>query len=71
MPNDTTRTMNRNIAVKRRLEDHQDDDYVPGTPAERLAMVWPLTREVLSLSKSYDVERRLQRHITRVIRRGR
>jgi len=42
--------------------------FVPGTKAERLSMVWPLTCEVVSLGKKYDVEQRLQRHIVRVIR---
>jgi hypothetical protein len=37
--------------------------------SERIAMVWPLTQEVVSLSKKYDVEQPLQRHITRVINR--
>ena len=35
-------------------------------PANRLAMVWPLTAEVASLSKILDVERRLQIHIPSV-----
>jgi hypothetical protein len=39
------------------------------TPAERIGLVWPLTREVASLSKKHNVEQRLQRHVTRLIRR--
>lgn len=58
------------IAVKR-LGDDRNDDFVPETPEERMAMVWPLTREACSLSKRYDAERRLQRHITRLTRRER
>ena len=42
--------------------------YVEGTMCERIGMVWPLTREVVSLSKKYDAEQRLQRHITRFIK---
>ena len=45
------------------------DSFVPGTPAERIAMVWPLTVEAASLSKRYDVEQRLQRHVTVLSRR--
>ena len=51
-----------------RLSDHENDNYVPGTPAERVALVWELTKELASLSKLYDAKKGLQRHITRVIR---
>jgi hypothetical protein len=44
-------------------------DFVAGSAAYRLGLVWPLTREAFSLSGRYDVERRLQRHVTCVIRR--
>jgi len=55
--------------AKRRMSELRHDDFVPGTPAERLALVWDLTREILSLSRQYDIERRLQRHVTHLIRR--
>ncbi len=51
------------------MSDTRASEVVPGTPAERIGLVWPLTREVASLSKRYDVERRLQRHVTSVGRR--
>jgi len=51
-------------AVKLRLSDARRDDVVPGTPAERIGLVWPLTREVVSLTRRYDAERRLQRDVT-------
>jgi hypothetical protein len=63
--------MDRKIVTKGRLQDRRNDDFVPGTPAERLALVWPLTREIVSLSRKHDAERRLQRHVTRLVRRGR
>ena len=47
------------------------DDYVPGTPQRRLALVWPLTREVAALCKQFHVERRLQRDVAVLGRRGR
>ena len=56
--------MDRSQTKKRRLSNRADDDFVPGTMAERIALVWPLTREVVSLSPDLDVEQRLQRHIT-------
>ena len=61
--------MNRIHTAKHRMTDHLNDDYVPGTPEERILLVWPLTREIASLSVKHDVERRLQRHVTRLDRR--
>jgi len=52
-----------------RISDFQKDDFVPGSMADRIRMVWPLTREVASLSKQHDAEQRLQRHVTRLSRR--
>ena len=61
--------MNRKNTVIYRMADRRNDDFVPGTPAERMSLVWPLTQEIASLSKKHDAERRLQRHITRLVRR--
>ena len=61
--------MNRKQTAIYRMSDHRNDNFVPGTPAERIRLVWFLTREITSLSKKYDAERRLQRHITRLSRR--
>ncbi len=61
--------MDRTHTVLSRMSETRDDDIVPGTPAERISLVWPLTREVASLSKRYDVERRLQRNAAGVSRR--
>ena len=51
------------------MADHRNDDYVPGTPEERIHLVWPLTQKIASLSLKYDVERRLQRHVACLVRR--
>ena len=61
--------MNRRHTVLRRMTERWNDDYVPGTPEERIGLVWSLTREIASLSVKHDVERRLQRHVTRLVRR--
>jgi hypothetical protein len=63
--------MNRQHTATYKMTDHRDDDFVPGTPEERICLVWPLTREIVSLSGKYDVEQRLQRHVTGIIRRKR
>ena len=61
--------MNRTRTSKGPLSNHEEDNFVPGSVADRIGLVWPLTREVASLSPHHDVERRLQRHITRLKRR--
>jgi hypothetical protein len=61
--------MDRTHTVTRRMSDFCRDDLVLGTPAERIALVWPLTREVASLSRHYNVERRLQRNVADLGRR--
>jgi len=60
--------MNKTITVIRQ-SDPRNSGYVPGSMSERIALVWPLTLEAVSLSGKYDTEQRLQRHITRVIRK--
>lgn len=60
--------MDRTRIEVKRLGDDRDDDFVPGTMEERIALVWPLTREACALSGQYDAEQPMQRHITRIIR---
>lgn len=66
---DRLKTMNRQHTVTGKMKDHRNDDFVPGTPEERILLVWLLTREAASMSIKFDVERRLQRHVTSLIRR--
>ena len=62
--------MNRTHTLTLRMEDARtSNEIVSGTPAERIGLVWPLTREVASLSKRHNVERRLQRHVAGIGRR--
>ena len=60
--------MNKIITIIRQ-DDIRNSGYVPGTMEERISMVWPLTCEVVSLSKKYDVEQPLQRDIINIIRK--
>lgn len=62
-------SMERGIIKKYRLHEQPKPTPVPGTPEERMDMVWELTRELCSLSPTLDAERPLQRHITRLIKR--
>jgi hypothetical protein len=57
------------LAIARKTSERRNDSFVPGSPAERIALVWPLTREVVSLNKRQDAERRLQRHVAILGRR--
>ncbi len=47
----------------------EDDSYVNASPQDRLALMWEITSEIWSLKNKNDVERRLQRNITRLIKR--
>jgi len=60
--------MDKTITVIRQT-DKRNSGYVPGTKEERISMVWPLTCEAVSLSKKYNVEQPLQRHIVNIIRK--
>jgi hypothetical protein len=51
-----------------RQSDPANSGYVPGSMSERVSLVWPLTREAVSLGKKYDAEQRLQRHIVKFFR---
>jgi hypothetical protein len=60
--------INREYTLISSMKDRRNDDYVPRTPEDRIGLVWPFTREISSLSKKHDAERRLQRHVTSLIR---
>ena len=47
----------------------EDDSYVNASFAERLAFMWELTAELWSLKGPEHVKRRLQRHITNLIKK--
>ncbi len=62
---------NRVIKVRKsRLQDQgKDDDLCDTTPADRLAMLWPLTLSAWSFKGEPRAEPRLQRHIVHIQRR--
>ena len=61
--------MKKKHTFKGKLADHKDNNFVAGSVAMRIGMVWPLTQEIVSLSPKHNAEQRLQRHITRLKRR--
>lgn len=58
----------KNISISvARQSGRANSGYARGTMAERFSMVWPLTCEVVSLSKKHDIEQPLQRHIVNIV----
>ena len=54
----------------RKLADQGlEDDLAGTTPAERIAMVWPMTLDAWAFLGDPGAESRLQRHVVRVVRR--
>jgi hypothetical protein len=46
----------------------EDDNFVALPPEKLVDFVWELTCEIWSLRSGIDVKRRLQRHITNLLR---
>jgi hypothetical protein len=61
--------MKKTISMRHK-SDCTNDSFVQGTFSERIGFVWPLTLEVVSLSRKFDAERRLQRHVTGIMAIG-
>ena len=61
--------VDRSKARLLRMSESDDSGYVEGTPSERIAMVWPLTCQVLPLS-GYDVDAPMRRDIAKLFRPG-
>ncbi len=45
-----------------------DDGYIDSSPADRLSLVWELTKKQYSLTGMFDAEARLQRHVVHIIK---
>jgi hypothetical protein len=57
--------------IREKQDSLLDNPPVADTMEERLAMVWPLTKEALAISGEFNAEQRLQRHVTRFVTRKR
>ena len=64
------KVMNRSVTRIFRNGEVEDVPFCPGTIADRLGMVWPLTVELAGVSGVFDAEQRLQRDAT-LLKRGR
>ncbi|WP_456426293.1 hypothetical protein [Rhodocaloribacter sp.] len=59
----------RILRVRRLGEEDRANDLEQTSPAERLAMVWPLTVTAWTFKERGFAQSRLQRHIVRLRRR--
>ena len=63
--------MDRSRIVKTTLHDQEDRGFIPNaTPAERMAMVWPMTLDAWAFMDPAGAKSEFQRHVVRV-QRGR
>ena len=58
----------KKASIKKGFDDGAE--YVDASPAERMAFIWELTKEIWSLKDEINVKRRLQRHITNFIKKS-
>ena len=54
-----------------RLGEKEPNPYAHLTPEERIGMVWEITKAAWAFKGHSDVDPTLQRHIGRVVSRGR
>ena len=47
----------------------QEEPFINASPSQCISFIWDLTAEVWGMNGSKDAERRLQRNITRLIRK--
>ncbi len=58
--------VDRKKCVLKKLQD-EDNGYVDADPAERISMVWELTKQAYAFA-GIDAEQRLQRNVAKLIR---
>lgn len=61
----------RDIRVKSLREQGEERDLTATTPSERLLMVWQLTLDAWAFKGEAFAKPRLQRHVVRLLGRGR
>ncbi len=57
----------RNITTLKKMTK-EEDHYVDASPGERVSFIWQLTAELWSLKDKKNVEQRLQRDVTNLIK---
>ncbi len=66
--NESINRVDRSVGVLKNDDSAPDSDLVDAPPDVLLGFMWELTKEIYSLSGKFDVEQRLQRNITKLIR---
>jgi hypothetical protein len=61
------RRMDRSKVKIIRMIDAPEEEKVEGEIGDRLAMVWPLTMDVMAFTGSFDAESRLRRDVVRLL----
>ncbi|MEA3500312.1 MAG: hypothetical protein U9R41_04745 [Candidatus Marinimicrobia bacterium] len=61
--------LNRNIVRKNKKNVFNSSEFVSHSKSELLSFMWELTKDIYSLTGSYDVESRLQRDVISIIRK--
>ena len=65
--NNTTMKVKKNHTKLKKMTK-EEDSYVDASPQERVSFMWQLTAELWSLKDKTNVEQRLQRNVTNLIR---
>jgi len=60
--------LRRKYATLKKMEN-EDDNYMKASFSQRISFIWELTQEVWSLKDKKSAQRRLQRHITTLVKR--
>jgi hypothetical protein len=61
--------VDRNHIVLKKT-DKKEDNYMNASCSRRVSFIWELTQEIWALKDKKNVQRRLQRHITSLIKDG-
>lgn len=62
------RRLNKKIVRVIRYKNDNDDGYVNAAPEDRFSMVWDITCDMWAFGGKIDVEQRLQRNVTNIIK---
>ena len=60
----------QDVRLFRSNGEGDDGGFMPGTPEERLAQVWELTREAWFFAQGVDSDQPLRRDVAVFVRRG-
>ena len=61
--------LNRKVIKKIDMREDIDDGYVQAERHELISMIWEITKDNWAFVRGQNVERRLQRDVTAIVRR--